>query len=85
MELYEQAEPPTIPVEDISIPVAIWNGTRDSVVVSADVDLLVEALGDNCVSRKEIEADHWTFSVGQDMSWFQNDVLAILQQYNPTD
>ena len=70
MKLYGQAEPPTIPVEDISIPVAIWNGLEDTDVLSPDIDILVETLGDNCVSRKEITGDHWTFSVGQDMSWF---------------
>ena len=84
LRLYGQKEPPTIPIEDINIPVAIWNGTRDTSVPPADVDLLVEALGDNCVSRKEIDGDHLTFPMGKDMSWFQNDVVDILNQYNPT-
>ena len=54
-------------------------------VLPGDIDILVEALGDNVISRKTIDGDHWTFSVGSDMSYFKNDVISVLDQYNPKD
>ena len=84
-EVYGADEPPTVPIQDFSIPTAIWHGLRDSVVLSGDIDILVEALADNVISRKTIDGDHWTFSVGSDMSYFKNDVISVLDQYNPKD
>ena len=84
-EIYGASEPPSVPIEDFAIPTAIWHGLRDDVVVPGDIDILVDALGDNLISRKSIDGDHWTFSVGQDMSYFKNDVISVLDQYNPKD
>ena len=53
------------------MPIAIFNGSLDDMVVEADVDYLIERLGDNVIYHKVIEGDHWTFSMAQDMSWFQ--------------
>ena len=55
--------PPDFPVEDIDMPIAIFNGSLDDVVLEADVNYLIERLGDNVVYHKVIEADHWTFSM----------------------
>ena len=66
------------------MPIAIFNGTLDSVVLEADVNHLIDVLGDNVVYHKVIEGDHWTFSMAQDMSWFKEDLVNVLQTYNPT-
>ena len=67
------------------MPIAIFNGSLDSVVLEADVNVLIDRLGDNVVHHKVIEGDHWTFSMASDMSWFKNDVVDVLQSYNPTN
>jgi len=66
------------------MPIAIFNGSLDTIVPEADVDHLIERLGDNVIYHKVIEGDHWTFSMAQDMSWFQQDLVSVLQKYNPT-
>jgi hypothetical protein len=30
-----------------------------------------------------IPGGHLTFMIGKDMSWFSNDVMAVVQQYSP--
>jgi len=75
MAIYGQTEPPEYPVDDIDMPIAIFNGSLDPVVLEADVDYLIERLGDKVVYHKVIEADHWTFSMARDMSWFENDLV----------
>ena len=67
------------------MPIAIFNGSLDSVVLEPDVNHLIEQLGDNVVYHKVIEGDHWTFSMASDMSWYQNDLVNVLQTYNPTN
>jgi len=84
MAIYGQITPPDFPVEDIDMPIAIFNGSLDSVVLEADVDYLIEKLGDNVVYHKVIQGDHWTFTMAKDMSWYQNDLVNVLQKYNPT-
>ena len=84
MAIYGQDTPPDFPIEDIDMPIAIFNGSLDSVVLEADVNTLIEKLGDNVVYHKVIEGDHWTFSMAQDMSWYKEDLVNVLQTYNPT-
>ena len=45
------------------MPIAIFNGSLDSLVREADVNYLIEKLGDNVIYHKVIPADHWTFSM----------------------
>ena len=52
------------------MPIAIFNGSIDSVVTPEGIDQLIEKLGDNLVFHQEIEGDHWTFSMASDMSWY---------------
>lgn len=84
MAIYGQQDPTDFPVENINVPVAIFNGSLDDVVLQPDVDYLIEQLGDNLVYHKVVEADHWTFTMAKDMSWYQNDLVKVLQTYNPT-
>ena len=84
MAIYGQVTPPDFPVDDIDMPIAIFNGSIDPIVLETDVDYLIERLGDNVVYHKVIEGDHWTFSMAQDMSWFSEDVVKVLRTYNPT-
>ena len=60
------------------MPIAIFNGTLDTVVPEADVDYLIEKLGDNVIYHKVIPADHWTFTMAQDMSWYKEDLVNVL-------
>ena len=84
MAIYGQEVPPDFPVDDIDMPIAIFNGTIDPDVLQPDVDYLIERLGANVVYHKLIDGDHWTFSMAQDMSWYKEDLVNVLQKYNPT-
>jgi len=84
MAMYGQEIPPDFPVDDIDMPIAIFNGNIDPIVLEADVNILIERLGDNVIYHKVIDGDHWTFSMAQDMTWFKEDLVNVLQTYNPT-
>lgn len=79
---YGQPKPPAIPVEDISeVPIAMFVGSKDSIVSAKDNQIMKERLN-TVVSYKEIEFDHLSFLLADDMSYF-NDVLETVQEYNP--
>ena len=83
MAIYGQPDPPEIPIENINVPVGLVRGTRDPDVTETGVAKLMDKLGDNMVMLKVIDGDHWSISIGQDMSFFSEDVVDLLHQYNP--
>ena len=83
LAVYGQPEPPEFPIEQIDMPIAIFNGSLDPVVLEPDVNYLIERLGSNVVYHEVIEADHWTFSMAKDMTWFKQNLVDVLKTYNP--
>ena len=71
-----------MPLEDISIPVALFSGSIDSCSTPGDVAWLSNKLGDKVVFQKEYLLEHWSFSVALDMSWFSGDVVNVIKQFN---
>lgn len=84
--IYGTADPPMIPLEDISIPIGLFSGSLDALADPEDVAWLSEKLGDKVVYQKKRLMDHLTFVIGDDMSWFKEDVVDLLDKYNkPND
>ena len=61
---------PLVPIEDYNIPTVLLSGSLDGLSTPADVAWLSETLGDKVVFQQEYLADHFTFAMGKDMSFF---------------
>lgn len=81
-KIYGEKEPPLIPLENISIPIALFSGSLDALAAPGNVAWLSEQLGDKVVFQQEYLLDHFSFAIARDMSWFREDVVAVLDQYN---
>jgi hypothetical protein len=55
----------------------------DGLADPEDVAWLSEQLGDNVVFEKQYHADHTTFVLGKDMTFFSVDAVNQLHIYNP--
>ena len=82
-EIYGTEEPPLVPIQDYKVPTVLLSGDRDKLADPTDVAWLSEQLGDNVVFEKQYPADHTTFVVAKDMSFFSVDAVAQLHKYNP--
>ena len=82
LRVYGSTEPPLVPFEDYSLPTALLSGSLDDMADPADVAWTVEALGDNVVFQKQYKMDHFSFALAKDMSFFSEDVVGLLKQYN---
>lgn len=69
-------------MEDISIPIALFSGSVDVLASPGDVAWLSEKLGDKVVFQKEYLFDHFSFVIARDMTYFREDVVGVLDQYN---
>ena len=70
-------------MQDYNIPTAMLSGSNDGMAIPADVAWTIEQLGDNVVFQKQYQGfDHFSFILAKDMSYFKEDVLGLLEQYN---
>lgn len=71
-----------IPLENIKdIPIAMYPGTKDQVVdIEGNRDLRV-TLADTLIDYNEEDADHMTFVLGKNMTYFKR-VLSLVDQFN---
>ena len=88
IEQYGEEKAPLIPIENISgIPIAMFSGLNDSVVAIENNRELGQILMNNKDSPlidgeyNELEADHMSFLLGKDMSYFKK-VLNLCDTYN---
>jgi hypothetical protein len=58
-------------------------GDVDTLADSEDAEWTRDTIGDAVVHYQTIHGGHATFIVGKDMSWFTNDVMNIIKQYQP--
>ena len=70
-----------MPLQDLSIPVAIFSGSLDKLADPADVATLVQQLGSNVVFNQEYPLGHLSFGLAKDMTWFSNDVVNVVNKY----
>ena len=82
--LYDQEEPPMIPLWDYNVPTGLFSGKYDRLASPLDVEWLSGQISDSVVFEKEYELmDHMTFIAGKDMSYFTYDVVNLVKKYNP--
>ena len=82
MEKYHMAEPPVVPLADISIPTGLFIGIYDKLATVADNEWLVQQLNpEKLVWNKTYPLGHLSFSLAKDMSWFTEDVVNLVGQY----
>ncbi len=54
-------------------------GSVDKLADATDAEWAHRTIGSPVVHYQTIPGGHLTFMVGKDMSWFSNDVMAIVQ------
>lgn len=82
MAKYGQENPPRINVENItSVPIVMFSGIYDRITHVEDNRIYADAIP-AVIEHNELLADHFTFLIGKDMSWFDR-VNQLLDQYNP--
>ena len=75
--------PPKVPLDQLSVPTALFVGTYDKLATVADNEWLVQNLpADYLVWNQTYPLGHLSFSLAQDMSFFTEDVMALLTQYS---
>ena len=67
-----------MPLQDISIPIALVSGTFDLVADPADVAWLAEQVAEQVVFNQEYPLGHMSFTLAKDMSWFDGPVLNLI-------
>lgn len=79
MEKYGTLRPPTVPLDKISIPTALFVGTYDKLATVADNEWLVTQLNpESLVWHETYPLGHLSFALAKDMSWFSEDVLPLV-------
>lgn len=58
-------------------------GTVDTLADKEDAEWTRDTLGDNMIHYQMIDGGHMTFLIGKDMSYFTEDVMMLLQEYQP--
>merc|ERR1712060_342926 len=82
-KVYGQKEAPLVPFENYSLPTALLSGDIDGLATPSDVAWTSQTLADSIVFEKQYHADHFTFAIGKDMSFFSEDAVNLLHKYNP--
>lgn len=75
-----------IPIQNIaagSVPVAMFAGQSDILGDPIDAQWTEYQLGKQCIHYQEITGGHLTFMIGKDMTWFSEDVMDLIKEYNP--
>merc|ERR1712060_589941 len=73
-KIYGTDDAPLVPIEDLSIPVALFSGDLDRLADPLDVEFISTKLGDKVVFQKEYHLDHFSFAIAKDMSFFDDAV-----------
>ena len=71
-------------LSSLKVPVSLFAGTHDILATIEDVKSIKEMLGpDADYHYEEINADHLSFTIGKDMSYFTETVMEILMKHQP--
>lgn len=92
-KLYGWPTPPKIPLKDIKVPTALVSGSLDMLANPENVDWLVKNMAKATTSsgspalvwHQEYELGHLSFTLAKDMTWFKEDVIALIGQYATND
>lgn len=79
---YGQRRPPQYNLGLLDFPIAIFSGDLDTLADPKDVKWTASQLQKNLVFNHEYHADHNTFMIGKDMSYFTREVMHLLNAAN---
>lgn len=77
---YGTVEPPSIPLENLDVPVALFAGSYDKIATPDNVEWLNDQISDKVVHKAYYPLGHLSFALAKDMSYF-DDVLTLMRQY----
>lgn len=58
-------------------------GSIDTLADKTDAEWARDEIGSPVVHYQEIDGGHLTFIVGKNMTWFSEDVMGLIEQYQP--
>lgn len=73
-----------IPLGNIVVPTALVVAHEDTVATPWDAQWTMDQIGDAVISYEEIAGGHVTYIVGKDMTYFTENVMGLVAQYNPS-
>jgi lysosomal acid lipase/cholesteryl ester hydrolase len=73
-----------IPLGNIIVPTALVVAHEDTVATPWDAQWTMSQIGDAVISYQEIAGGHVTYIIGKDMSYFTENVMGLLAEYNPS-
>jgi len=79
---YGQPTPPAYDLSLLDFPLAILGGQQDQMADPEDVEWTAGQLKNTTIFYHQYYLGHMSFAIAKDMSWFDVDVLAILNHYN---
>ena len=84
---YGKEAPPELKLENLQtlgVPVSIFAGTNDILATVEDIRQIIDLLGPNTLYYyEELEADHISFLIGKDMTFFTERAMGILHKHQP--
>ena len=72
------------PLEDITVPMAIFSGINDTISTLKDVHWARDQIN-SLVHYEELPGGHFNFVMGKDMSFFPNSVIPLFNKYHPLE
>ena len=86
---YGEATPPGLNLETLKtlgVPVSIFAGNNDILATVEDIRSTKELFGPNTLYYyEELEADHLSFLIGKDMTYFTERAMQILNTHSKID
>lgn len=79
---YGQETPPAYDLSLLDFPLAILSGSKDKMADPLDVKWTSDQLKNTTIFNHEYYLGHISFAIAKDMSWFDVDVMAIMNHYN---
>jgi hypothetical protein len=82
--LFEKKDTDLIPLENITeVPVAMFVAYDDTIADPTDANWTRNQIGAAVKHYQMIEGGHLSFMIGKDMTYYTQDVMGLLNQYNP--
>jgi hypothetical protein len=82
LEVYGQTSPPDYDLSLLDFPLAMLGGEKDLLADPKDVEWTYQQLKNTTMFYHQYYLGHMSFAIAKDMSWFDVDVMAILNHYN---
>lgn len=69
-------------VKDAGVPIALYYGKHDIIMLPENSLKARELLGDSVVDFQEIEGGHMAFFVSRNQTYFQENAMNLIKKYN---